>query len=403
MAATWRNWSGSERAECVTVHPRGAGEIAEILALNRDDGQRVRPVGSSHSGSGIARPRDVQLALDRHADLVRLDTATGLVTVQAGMTLRRLNLLLAEAGLGLTNLGDIDAQTVAGAMATGTHGTGARFGGLATQLRGLELVTPSGELITCSAYERPEVFGPARIGLGALGVVSTLTLQAEPAFALRADERPMPLAEVLARFEEFAEETDHFEFYWFPHTDTALVWRRNRVPLSETDPLPAWRAWWDDEFLTNTVFGATVALGRRVPPSVPAVNRFCARALGARTYTDRSDRVFTATRRVRWRSWIPLRGRLARSVPTFPEFRSGKNPDVFVGARPYRRSLETGQGEGKRSWRCRHRTRRSGHGGWSRRTGPRGRSTASTSTCPRGGCWACSAPTGRGRPPRCAS
>ena len=153
MTDTWANWAGNQTAACHTVHPRGVDEIAEMVALAAADGQRVKPIGTGHSFTGIGRPEEVQLALDRHADLVSLDTVTGLVTVQAGMTLNRLNRLLAEAGLGLTNLGDIEEQTVAGAMATGTHGTGARFGGLATQVRGLELVLADGQVVTCSATE----------------------------------------------------------------------------------------------------------------------------------------------------------------------------------------------------------------------------------------------------------
>ena len=301
MTGTWANWAGNETADCQTMHPRGNVEIAAMLERAAADGQRVKQIGSSHSFSGIGRPEGIQLALDRHADLVSLDTRSGLVTVQAGMTLKRLNRLLAEAGLGLTNLGDIEAQTVAGAMATGTHGTGARFGGLATQLRAMELVLADGSVLTCSATENPEIFGPARVHLGALGVVSTLTLHAEPAFALRAEESKLPFDEVLSRFDELADGADHFDAYWFPHTTSTLVKRNTRLPLADgLAPLSARRAWWDDEFMSNTVFGAVVALGRRVPALVRPINQISARGMGARTYLDRSDRVFTTERKVRF-------------------------------------------------------------------------------------------------------
>ena len=301
MADRWANWAGNQTAECSTVHPRGLDEIVAMVALAAADGQRVRPIGSGHSFTGIGRPEGVQLAFDRHAALVSLDTGSGLVTVQAGMTLERLNRLLAEAGLGLTNLGDIEAQTVAGAMATGTHGTGARFGGLATQLRALELVLADGQVLTCSATEHPEIFGPARVNLGALGVVSSLTLQAEPGFALRAEEFSMRLGEVLDRFDEFADTTDHFEFYWFPHTDLTLMKRNTRQPGTDgLSPLSPWRAWCDDEFLSNQVFAAMTAFGRRLPAAVPLLARVAARGLQPRTYVDRSDKVFTTTRKVRF-------------------------------------------------------------------------------------------------------
>jgi L-gulono-1,4-lactone dehydrogenase len=300
VTAGWVNWAGNQGADCDPVHPRGSDEIVEVVLRAAEEGRRVRPIGSGHSFTGIGRPEGVQLRFDRHSDLVRLDTSSGLVTVQAGMPLHRLNRLLAEAGLGLTNLGDIDQQTVAGAVATGTHGTGAGFGGLATQVRGLELVTATGEVLACSPARHPEVFGPARVGLGALGVVSTVTLQAEPAFALRAQEYSLPLDQVLEEFDDLAATSDHVEFYWFPHTTRALVKRNTRVPIDRAEGLAAWRVWRDDEFLSNRVFGATIAVGRRVPALVRPVNRISARALADRTYTDRSHRVFTSPRRVRF-------------------------------------------------------------------------------------------------------
>jgi L-gulonolactone oxidase len=261
----------------------------------------VRPIGSGHSFTAIGRPEDVQLALDRHAGLVDVDPS-GLVTVQAGMPLHRLNAELAARGWALTNLGDVDRQTVAGALATGTHGTGARFGGLATQLRAMELVLADGSVLRCSPSEHADVFSAARIGLGALGVVSTVTLQAEPAFALRGEEGPARLPELLRNFDAFMTSTDHVEFYWFPHTDRCLTKCNTRVPLADgLAPLPRWRAFWDDEVLANGAFAAVVAAGRRVPALVPPLARFSAGALGARTTTDLSHRVFVSRRRVRFR------------------------------------------------------------------------------------------------------
>jgi len=296
----WRNWAGNQRAAGIeVVHPAGAEGIAAEVTRAARAGRRVRPIGSGHSFTAIGRPEDVQLVLDRHADLVDVGP-TGLVTVQAGLPLHRLNAELADRGWALTNLGDIDRQTVAGALSTGTHGTGARFGGLATQLRGFELVLADGTLLRCSATENADVFAGGRIGLGALGVLSTVTLQAEPAFALRAEEGPGRLPELIEGFAEFMTSADHVEFYWFPHTDRCLTKRNTRVPLSELAPLGRWRAVWDDEILANAVFAGVVATGRRVPALVPPLARASARALGPRTWTDHSHHVFVSRRRVRF-------------------------------------------------------------------------------------------------------
>ncbi|MFW3171401.1 D-arabinono-1,4-lactone oxidase [Geodermatophilus sp. CPCC 206100] len=298
-ATRWRNWSGNQRAEVLVVHPTSADEVADVVATAARDGRRVRPIGSSHSFSAIGRPEELQVVLDELCGVAVGED--GRVTVGAGTPLYRLNAELARTGWALTNLGDIDRQTVAGALATGTHGTGARFGGLATQVRGLQLVTPAGEVLSCDRTTHPEVFRAGRVGLGALGVVTAVTLQAEPAFALHAVEGPGRLSAALRGFEDLMTCTDHVEFYWFPHTDATLVKCNTRVPLAQgLDPLPRWREVWDDEILANAAFAGVVAAGRRVPALVPSLARVSARALGPRSWTDHSHRVFVSRRRVRF-------------------------------------------------------------------------------------------------------
>ena len=298
--ARWRNWAGNQRAVADVVRPSSADEVASVLASAAATDRRVRPIGSGHSFTAIGRPEDVQLVCDGLVG-IRSVTDDGLVTVGSGTTLHRLNAELLRRGWSLTNLGDIDRQTVAGALATGTHGTGARFGGLATQVRGLQLVTPTGEVLSCDAGRHPDVFSAARVGLGALGVVTEVTLQAEPAFALRAVEGPGTLTAALEGFPELMTSTDHVEFYWFPHTDATLLKCNTRVPLDEgLQPLPRWRAVWDDEILANAAFAGVVAAGRRVPALVPPLARMSAKALGTRTWTDHSHRVFVSRRRVRF-------------------------------------------------------------------------------------------------------
>ena len=298
--ARWRNWAGNERTDTEVVQPGSADEVAAVLTSAARAGRRVRPIGSGHSFTGIGRPEDVQLTCGALAGIGDVSD-DGLVTVGAGVPLHRLNAELVRRGWSLTNLGDIDRQTIAGALSTGTHGTGARFGGLATQVRGLQLVTPAGEVLDCDATRHPDVFSAARIGLGALGVVTAVTLQAVPAFALRAVEGPGTLTGALEGFDELMTATDHVEFYWFPHTDVTLLKCNTRVPLEEgLAPLPRWRAVWDDEILANGAFAGVVAAGRRVPALIPPLARMSAKALGARTWTDHSHRVFVSRRRVRF-------------------------------------------------------------------------------------------------------
>ncbi len=292
----WRNWARNQRGVAARlVRPRGTAEIAAAVRAAADQGLAVRVVGSGHSFTPAALTDGVLVALDRHAGLVRVDGE--LVTVQAGMRLHGLNDVLAEHGLALPNLGDIDRQTVAGAIATGSHGTGERVGGLASFVAALTLVDGRGEVVRAEAGS--DLLAAAAVSMGALGVVSEVTLRCVPAFVLHADERPMPLEAVLEGFDELMAGNDHAEFHWFPGTRVALTKRNNRVPVDD-EPLPTWRGWLDDELLANTAYGAMCRTGRTVPRLVPAMNRLASRALTARRYTARSDRVFCSPRRVRF-------------------------------------------------------------------------------------------------------
>ena len=300
--ATWSNWAGNQSADGVNILvPSDAEEISEAVQRAAATGQRVKPIGAGHSFTAIGKPEGTQLVLDRLSGIRSVDRESGVVTVEAGTRLHRLNELLAGEGLAMTNLGDIDVQSIAGAVSTGTHGTGARFGGIATQVVGLEMVLADGSLVSCSPRERPELWSAARVGLGALGVITAITLQTVPLFAMRAEEGPMPLDELLSRFDELADEYDHFEAYWFPHTTSTLTKRNTRQSLHQgLQPLPRWKEWLDDEFLSNRVFGWTIAAGKFRSSLIRPANRMASRALGSRVFTDLSYKVFTSPRRVRF-------------------------------------------------------------------------------------------------------
>lgn len=300
-APRWQNWAGNQTAAPRReLTPRSAAEVAAAVTGAARDGLTVRMTGSGHSFTPVAATDGVLLRPDGLRAVRSVDPAAGLVTVEAGCQLRVLNEYLRGQGLALQNMGDIQEQTAAGAIQTGTHGTGRDLGGIAAQVTGLELVRGDGELVSCSAEQDPKLFQAARIGLGALGVLTAVTFRVVPAFLLTAREEPMRWAEVIARLDELTSENEHFEFYWFPHTDGCLTKRNNRA-AGPARPLPGWRYRLDDEFLSNTLFGLTCRLGQRYPGTIPAINGIATRALGARQYTDTSHRVFTSPRRVRFK------------------------------------------------------------------------------------------------------
>ncbi|MBX7554886.1 FAD-binding protein [Streptomyces sp. tea 10] len=297
---TWRNWGGNVTARPARqVAPASVEELAEAVRRAREDGLKVKAVGTGHSFTSIAATDGVLIRPQLLTGIRTIDREAMTVTVEAGTPLKRLNAALAREGLSLTNMGDIMEQTVSGATSTGTHGTGRESASIAAQIKGLELVTADGSVLACSEKENPDVFAAARTGLGALGVVTAITFAVEPLFLLTAREEPMPFERVLAEFDQLWAENEHFEFYWFPHTGNTNTKRNNRSAGPE-QPVGQLAGWFEDEFLSNGVFQAAQRVGRAVPRTIPAIARISSKALSARTYTDIPYKVFTSPRRVRF-------------------------------------------------------------------------------------------------------
>ncbi|MBW8804483.1 MAG: FAD-binding protein [Catenulisporales bacterium] len=299
-ANEWSNWAGNQTANAVRVAtPQSASEVAEILRGAANEGLTVKAVGSGHSFTSAAATDGVLIRPDGLTRLKQIDREANLVTVESGMPLHQLNALLAENGMALTNMGDIQVQTVAGAIGTGTHGTGRASGSIAAQVAALEVVLAGGEIVNCSPEQNAELFQAARLGVGAIGYVTAVTFRTEPAFLLTAREEPMRMDAVLDGFEELVAENEHFEFYWFPYTDRTNIKRNNRA-TGPAAPLSGFRHWMDDEFLSNSVFGAVQRVARTAPRLTRTAQKVAGSALSARTYTDRSDKVFTSSRRVKF-------------------------------------------------------------------------------------------------------
>ncbi len=297
--------------------PRSPEGVQRAVIAAGRQGLRVKAVGAGHSFTGIAVAPDVLLELDELQGLVAVDEERQRATLLAGTRLHRIPGLLAPYGLAMENLGDIDRQSISGAISTGTHGTGTRFGGLATQVTGVTLITAAGEFLRIDEGNQPELLPAVALGLGALGVMVEVTLQCVPAFVMHEIDRPVPLEELLTDVHERAAVTDHFEFYWFPHTDVALTKSTERLPATATRrPLPVVGKWIDETLLSNGVYRAVCAAGAVVPAITPPFSRLAVRLTGDREYTDLSHRVLTQRRTVRFREMeyaIPA----AEVVPAF--------------------------------------------------------------------------------------
>ncbi|MGA1828330.1 D-arabinono-1,4-lactone oxidase [Microbacterium sp.] len=301
--AEWQNWGRTARVRPQRVEfPSTRAAVQRAVKAAAARGMQVKAVGAGHSFTGIAVAPGVLLDLTDLAGLVEADRERARVTLLAGTRLNKIPQLLAPYGLAMPNLGDIDRQSISGAISTGTHGTGARFGGIATQVTGATLVTADGELLVVDEGHNSDLLPAVALGLGALGILVDVTLQCVPAFLLHAVELPEDLGAVLDGLDARVAASDHFELYWFPHTDRAMTKTNVRLPESAVrHPLPRVGKWIDDVVVGNGLHQIACSLARMLPPTVPAISRASVRVWGDREFTDVSHRVFTTERSVRFR------------------------------------------------------------------------------------------------------
>lgn len=221
LMTTWHNWSGSVSCSPAEIaKPSSLDEIVALVQTCVANGTTIRAVGSGHSFTPLVANEHLLVSLDHYVGLESTDRSTGTVTVRAGTKLKDLGKLLFENGLAQENLGDINEQSIAGAISTGTHGTGVQFGSLSTQVAGLTLVTGTGQVVTCSEKENPALFKAAQVSLGALGLIVSVTLRVVPRYVLKIDIRKRQLSECLANLDAHNRDNRHFEFHWIPYTDT---------------------------------------------------------------------------------------------------------------------------------------------------------------------------------------
>ncbi len=300
----WINWSGIESARPSSVEdPADTAAIVASIERARAAGSTVKMVGTGHSFTAISAPEATMLRPTNLRGILSVDREAMTVTALAGTQLKALNAGLAALGLSLHNMGDIDEQTLAGATSTGTHGTGGVWASLSAQIAGLELVTGTGEVVRATADDNPEILEFGRLGLGALGVLTTITFRVEPLFVLEANETPMSWDEALDGFDQRVAEHHHVDTYWFPHTDRMMTKTNDRLDIGvdEASPLSRFGSWWEDEFLSNTLFGALNHVTNRFPGSIRRVNQLTGRMLSARSYSDAAHKVFVSPRTVRFR------------------------------------------------------------------------------------------------------
>ena len=295
-----RNWAGNEA--CVPAQFSSVKSTAEVAALVRSahgEGGRVKVIGAGHSFTPIAMTKGTLISMDAMNTVSEIDPETGQVRVQAGIRLKDLNTILAAAGLALPNLGDINVQSLAGAISTATHGTGRDLPNIGANVVAMELVTGTGDVVHLNETTDSRALSAARAGLGALGVITEVTIQCVPAFNLHAIETVEPLADITNDIETFIHSADHTELFWMPGARRARVKRNHRTsePARPQPRLAYIRDKWIGE---NIGFGLMCRAGRSMPSLVPLVGKVMTSPAQDRELIDRSDRIFSSPRHVRF-------------------------------------------------------------------------------------------------------
>lgn len=299
-AGTWCNWTGDQECRPATLEePESTAEITALLEKAELNDRTVRVAGAGHSFNDGVLTDGMLVSLRRMNRVIEVDGSSGLARVQAGINLHELNEELWRRGRALANLGDVDVQTIAGATATGTHGTGVRLGNISASIHAVQLVLSDGSLVEVEKGSDEDAWLAARVSLGALGVVTEVTMQTVPAFTLRGIDRTEPLEDVFAQLDHLIDSNEHFEFFTFPHSPLALTRTNNRID-GPARPRSKRSAWINDILLRNYAYETVCRMGRRFPSRIPTLNRMTARLSGSSERIDDSYKIFASPRLVRF-------------------------------------------------------------------------------------------------------
>ena len=299
MGNYWSNWSGAVRFQPDELHfPESESEVAAIVKQAAARGRNVRVVGAAHSFTRLIETQDVLISLDKLKGLISVDKEAATAVVWAGTRLKDLGPMLHENGLGMINQGDIDVQSLAGALSTGTHGTGVELGTLSTAILGLRLVTATGEILEINANNHPEWLEAARVTLGSLGIITQMELQLRPAYKLKYNAKKSSLEEVLRNLEDYKSRNRNFEFYWFPFTETCQVKEMNIT--HEAPSRNGLGKWMNDILLENGVFWIISKKARILPFLSKTAAKLSAWGVSGSTNTAWSHQVFATPRLVKF-------------------------------------------------------------------------------------------------------
>lgn len=295
----WQNWSGMVVCEPSEIlYPKSEEEVVAIVQRAAETKTIVRIAGKGHSFSHLVYSNDIIVSLDKLSGLISVDKEKNEATVWAGTAIKTLGELLFEKGLAQENLGDIDVQSIAGAISTGTHGTGMAFGNIATQVTAMTIVTGTGEILNLSATENPDLFRAAQVSLGVLGVITKLTIKCLRAYNLEIKLAKSTFTETMNGLEGLNNNNRNFEFYCFPFSE--IVQHRITNITNKPPKKNAIARYFNDVVMENGIFWLLSEYSRMFPSKSHSISRLIASAASNTVKTDHSHRVFATVRNVRF-------------------------------------------------------------------------------------------------------
>ncbi len=294
-----KNWSGNVQWSPASIAlPNTEEAIQQLVVQAKKEHKHIRMIGTGHSFTPLCRTDEVLLSMDNYQGLVSVDKTTNRVTVKAGTKLHRLGELLYKQGLAMENMGDIDRQSIAGTISTGTHGTGTAFGTISTQVKAIRFVNGLGEIVDCSEEQQPGLFKAAQVSLGALGVITQITLQCVPAYKLELINEKKKLSEVLNNYAQINQSNRNFEFYWFPNTEYVMTKTSNLADgKADKTGLPTF---FQEYLLENMAFKLLCEYAHLFPSKNKWVSDFTAQVVGTSRKVFHSHKVYATPRLVKF-------------------------------------------------------------------------------------------------------
>jgi FAD-linked oxidoreductase len=304
----WSNWTGN--VECYAeqiFYPHTEQQIVDIVLRAKKEAKNIRVVGNAHSFSNLVETNSFIVSLRAYNGLISVDKDNMTATIKAGTSIKNANEALFKHDLAMINLGDIDVQSVAGATATGTHGTGIGFGNVSTEIVDFTIITANGEILNCSENENSEIFQAGRVALGALGIITQITFNVDKAYKLEYISSSADFTETLSKLDEYNSNNRNFEFYYFPFADTVQLKESNKTdkPVKYNKVL----GYVNDVVIENFAMQTICNIATTFPSTFKRLNRFMANNCTKETKINYSHKIYATVRNVRFKEMeynIPL-------------------------------------------------------------------------------------------------